>query len=57
LHNNPAELCARVVVRKRDVSLHCKTEKGAQAQDSLLTIVETAKKLQVNVYAYLIDRM
>ena len=57
LQNNPAELCARVVVRKRDVSLHCKTKAGAEVQDSLLTIVETAKKLEVNVYAYLIDRI
>jgi len=57
LQNNPAELCARVIVRKRDVSLHSKSEAGAHVQDSLLTIVETAKKLQVNVYAYLVDRI
>ncbi len=44
LHNNDAELGARVQVRKRDVSLHTMTEEGTQASDTFLTIVQTAKK-------------
>ena len=47
LHNNESELGARAQVRRRDVSLHTMTEDGANANDTFLTIVETAKKLGV----------
>jgi hypothetical protein len=57
LHNNPAELGARAQVRKRDVSLHTMTDEGTKVQDTLLTITETAKKLGVNLYDYLFDRV
>jgi hypothetical protein len=57
LHNNPAELGARAQVRKRDVSLHTMTDEGTKVQDTLLTIAETAKKLKVNLYDYLFDRI
>ncbi len=56
LHNNAAELGARVQVRKRDVSLHTITAEGTTAQDTFLTIVQTAKKLGVNPIAYFYDR-
>jgi len=56
LHNNAAELGARVQVRKRDVSLHTVTAEGTKAQDTFLTIVQTAKKLGVNPIAYFYDR-
>ncbi|MCX6689630.1 MAG: transposase, partial [Methanoregula sp.] len=56
LHNNAAELGARVQVRKRDVSLHTITAEGTKAQDVFLTIVQTAKKLGVNPIAYFHDR-
>jgi len=56
LHNNAAELGARVQVRKRDVSLHTITAEGTKAQDTFLTIVQTAKKLGVNPIAYFHDR-
>ena len=56
LHNNEAELGARVQVRKRDVSLHTKTEEGTKAQDTFLSIKETARKLGVNFFEYLTDR-
>ena len=56
LHNNAAELGARVQVRKRDVSLHTITAEGTKAQDTFLTIVQTAKKLGVNPIAYFYDR-
>ena len=45
LHNNSAELGARVQARKRDVSFQTKNEKGTQAKDTMMTVVETAKKL------------
>lgn len=57
LHNNPAELGARTLVRKRDVSLQTRTLEGTRVQDTFLTIVETAKKLKVNIYDYILDRI
>jgi Transposase IS66 family. len=57
LHNNDAELAARVQVRKRDVSLHTMTEDGTKANDTFLTIVQTAKKLGVSAYEYIYDRV
>ena len=57
LHNNPAELAARAVVSKRDVSLQTRSTEGTKVQDTFLTITETAKKLRVNIYDYLFDRI
>lgn len=57
LHNNDAELGARAQVRKRDVSLHTMTEEGTKANDTFLTIVQTAKKLGVRAYEYIYDRV
>ena len=57
LHNNAAELGARARVRKRDVSLGPRTAEGVHAWDTGMTIVETAKKLGVSVYAYIKDRV
>lgn len=57
LHNNESELAARAQVRKRDVSLHTMTAEGTKANDTFLSIVETCKKLGVNVYDYIFDRM
>ena len=57
LHNNPAELGARQRVRKRDVSLAARTPEGVAAWDTFQTLVETAKKLGVNITAYLHDRL
>ena len=57
LHNNPAELGARQRVRKRDVSLQARTRQGIGAWDTFQTLVSTAKKLEVNIYHYLHDRI
>ena len=57
LHNNKAELGTRVQVRKRDVSLQTRTQEGTKANDTFLTIIETAKKLLVNVYSYIHDKV
>nr|QNO45945.1 hypothetical protein DMJHIOCL_00024 [Methanosarcinales archaeon ANME-2c ERB4] len=57
LHNNESELGARAHVRRRDVSLHTMTEDGTKANDTFLTIVETAKKLGVSAYAHIHDRV
>jgi hypothetical protein len=57
LHNNDAELGARIQVCKRDMSLHTTTEEGTKASDTFLTIVQTAKKLGVSAYDYISDRV
>ncbi len=57
LHNNPAELAARQRVRKRDISFGPRTSDGVEAWDTFNTLTETAKKLGVNFYAYIHDRV
>lgn len=57
LHNNPAELGARQRVRKRDVSFGPRTPDGVAAWDTFMTLAETAKKLNVNFYDYIHDRV
>ena len=57
LHNNPAEHGARVQKRREDVSLHTKTDLGTQAKDTMMSIVETCKKLKVNAYNFMYDRI
>ena len=57
LHNNAAELDARVQARRRDISFQTMNEKGAEAKDSFMTITQTARKLGVNNYQYLYDRI
>lgn len=57
LHNNAAELAARRRVRKRDVSFGPRSELGKSCWDSFMTLSATAKKLGVNFYHYLQDRL
>ena len=57
LHNNPAELGARQRVRKRAVSFGPRTPDGARAWDTFMTLNATAKKLGVNIYHYIHDRV
>jgi hypothetical protein len=44
-------------VRKRDVSLQARTASGIGAWDTFETLVATAKKLGVNLFHYLHDRI
>jgi hypothetical protein len=57
LHNNAAELGARVCARRRDVSLHSVSERGARAMDIFTSLVQTCKKLGLSAYAYFRDRL
>lgn len=57
LHNNCSELGARAQARYRDISFHTMSQQGAEMKDALMTIVQTAKKLSVNTYEYLYDRI
>ena len=57
LHDNDMELAARVYIRKRDVSLQTMTAEGTKANDTFLTIDETCKKLNVNPFEYILDKI
>jgi hypothetical protein len=57
LHNNASELGARTQARYRDISLQTKNAKGTECKDTFMTIVATAKKLGVNAFNYILDRI
>lgn len=57
LHNNDAELGARVQARNRDIHLHTMSAAGTKTKDTLATLSETTRKLTVNFYDYLLDRI
>ena len=57
LHNNAAELAARRVVRKRDISLHTWSTWGTKLRDAFLSIIQTAYKLKVSPYQFICDRV
>jgi hypothetical protein len=57
LHNNASELGVRQRVRKRDVSFGPRTEDGVKSWDTFGTLAETAKKLGISFYHYLVDRI
>ena len=57
LHNNPAELGARKRVRKRVVSFGTRTNDGTKAWDTFMSLSATAKKLGINFYSYIYDRI
>lgn len=57
IQNNPAELMARIQARIRDIHLHTMSCAGTKIKDTLATITATAKKLSVNVFEYLFDRI
>lgn len=57
LHNNNSELGARVQARIRDINLQTLCENGTTSKDTFATIVQTAKKMGVNLYRYIYDRV
>ncbi len=57
LHNNRSENGARVQKRREDVSLHTKTKEGTDAKDTMMTIVETAKKHSISSFKHIHDRI
>ncbi len=57
LHNNGSELGARVQARIRDINLQTISINGIKSKDTFATIVQTARKLGVNIYQYLYDRV
>jgi hypothetical protein len=57
LHNNCSEGGARVEKRRRDVSLQTKTAEGTKSKDTMMSIVETCKKLGISAYEFIYDRV
>jgi len=57
LHNNRSENGARVQKRREDVSLHTKTKEGTEAKDTMMTIIETAKKHSISSFKHIHDRV
>jgi hypothetical protein len=57
LHNNAAELSARVRVRKRDVSFGPRTVEGKNSWDTFNSLWATVKKLEISFYEYIYDRV
>lgn len=57
LHNNDSELTVRQRKRKQDVSYAPRTDAGSKGWDTMQSIVGTTKKLGVNIYEYLKDRV
>ncbi len=57
LHNNAAELGARRIVRKRDISLHSWSVTGTLVRDAFMSIVETCLKLNISPFNYIEDRI
>ena len=57
LHNNDSELGARGQARRRDTSFHTMSPEGTEAKDTFMTLMQTAKKMTVNFYHYIGDRI
>ena len=57
LHNNLSENGARVEKRRQDVSLQTKTDEGTMAKDTMMSIVETCKKIGISSYGFIHDRI
>jgi hypothetical protein len=57
LHNNPAELAARTMVQRRNISYATQTEKGTKAWDIFMSLVDTTRKLGLSFFEYISDRI
>lgn len=57
LHNNGSELGARLQARLRDINFQTVSLTGTKCKDTFCTIIQTARKLGVNVYDYIYDRI
>lgn len=57
LHNNGSELGTRMQARIRDINLQTVSANGTKCKDTFCTIIQTARKLGVNIYQYLYDRV
>jgi regulator of replication initiation timing len=57
LHNNPAELAARTIVQRRNISYATQTSEGTKAWDIFMSLVATTRKLGISFFEYIQDRI
>ena len=57
LHNNPAELAARTMVQRRNISYATQTPEGTKAWDTFMSLVATTRKLGISFFEYVRDRI
>lgn len=57
LHNNPAELAARTMVQRRNISYATQTQQGTKAWDIFMSLVATTRKLGISFFEYMRDRI
>ena len=57
LHNNPAELAARTMVQRRNISYATQTLEGTQAWDTFISLVATTRQLGISFFEYIRDRI
>ena len=56
-HNNGSELGTRVKARIRDINYQTVSENGTKSKDTFTTLVQTSRKMGVNFYRYVYDRV
>ena len=57
IHNNPAELAARTMVQRRNISYATQTTEGTKAWDTFMSLVATTRKLGISFFEYVRDRI
>jgi regulator of replication initiation timing len=57
LHNNPAELAARTMVQRRNISYATQTSEGTKAWDIFMSLVATTRKLGISFFNFIQDRI
>ncbi|NES77690.1 MAG: transposase [Okeania sp. SIO1H6] len=57
LHNNPAELAARTMVQRRNISYGTQTAEGTASWDTFMSLVATTRKLGLSFFEYVRDRI
>ncbi|WP_228371468.1 hypothetical protein [Trichormus azollae] len=57
LHNNPAELGARTMVQRGNISDATQTLEGTQGWDTFISLVPTTHKLGISFFEYIRDRI
>ncbi|MEB3177518.1 MAG: transposase [Nostocaceae cyanobacterium] len=53
LHKNPAELAARSMVQRRNISYGTQTQQGTKAWDIFMSLVATTRKLGISFFEYI----
>ena len=57
LHELPAELAARTMVQRRNISYATQTTEGTKAWDTFMSLVATTRKLGISFFEYVRDRI